>query len=221
MKPQPACIGWDDAGVSYFTKPPRYQQGDLLYVRETLRAESYACQGWNDLSYMADNHEVEAILPDDWSPPINMICEHWESGDNIPGGGFNWYTATVPARFMPKLAARIWLRVTDVRAERLQDITEEDAAAEGVEHLFTQEQCDTVVGIIGTKPEDHGYRNYLWHGNPDVTDKMVDSWPHQYSDYKSARDSFSSLWDSLNAKRGFPWSSNPWVWRTAFERCER
>lgn len=32
------------------------------------------------------------------------------------------------------------------------------------------------------------------------------------------RDSFANLWDEINAKRGFPWESNPWIWRIEFRR---
>ena len=55
------------------------------------------------------------------------------------------------------------------------------------------------------------WTNYLWHGRKGVTQGQVDSWPHQFSGYRSAYPSFSSLWDSTNAKRA-PWESNPWVW---------
>lgn len=81
-----------------------------------------------------------------------------------------------PSIHMPKLAARMFLRVTDVRGERVQDITEDDAIAEGV-----QARNDTACG--GT----------------------------------SARIAFAELWDSLNEKRGYGWSNNPWVWVYEFE----
>lgn len=77
---------------------PPYQQGDILYVRETW------CKGsWMNEKeryyYKADDNDFHCV----WHPSIHM----------------------------PKEAARIWLRVTDVRAERLQDMTDDDAEAEG------------------------------------------------------------------------------------------
>ena len=40
------------------------------------------------------------------------------------------------------------------------------------------------------------------------------------SDRESPTDAFHNLWDTINAKRGFPWESNPWVWALTFERVE-
>ena len=72
---------------------------------------------------------------------------------------------------MPRFASRITLEVTEVRVERLQEITEADAWAEGI--------AAHVVRPI-----------------------------HDYA----------ALWDSLNAKRGFGWDTNPWVWVVSFRR---
>ena len=77
---------------------PPYQQGDILYVRETW------CKGsWMNEKeryyYKADDNDFHCV----WHPSIHM----------------------------PKEAARIWLRVTDVRVERLQDMTDDDAETEG------------------------------------------------------------------------------------------
>ena len=78
-----------------------YQPGDILYVRET----------WMDYAgltmYKAD-------------------CDIYRL-DSLNFAGFGWK----PSIHMPKEAARIWLKVTNVRVERLQDITEDGAKAEG------------------------------------------------------------------------------------------
>jgi hypothetical protein len=76
------------------------------------------------------------------------------------------------------------LEVVSVRAERVQDITEEDAIAEGFERDF--------------RPDGSAYGAGLVY----------------------ARDEFASLWDQLNAARGFSWESNPYVWRVEFKRAE-
>lgn len=76
---------------------PPYQQGDILYVRETF-IQAAAHTFW----YKADDNS--------WMPE-----------------GLHWK----PSIHMPKEAARIWLKVTDVRVERLQDMTDDDAEAEG------------------------------------------------------------------------------------------
>ena len=87
---------------------------------------------------------------------------------------------------MPRWASRITLDVTGVRVERLQEITEEDARAEGfVCRSWKSQLCD--------KSWDAG----------------------AYAD-----NVFSGTWDCINAKRGFGWSVNPWVWVVSFKLLE-
>jgi hypothetical protein len=93
-----------------------------------------------------------------------------------------------PSIHMPKAAARIWLEITNVRVERLQDITEADAVAEGIE----ESDFDTVNNCRVFK--HYGYQNA-------VTDEL---------------DSFKSLWHSINDEES--WNANPWVWVIEFKR---
>ncbi len=113
---------------------------------------------------------------------------------------------------MPRWASRITLEITDVRVERLQKITEEDAKAEGIEREVVRGQ-------------DLGWKNYLWHGHfgsYGMGNKQTDNWPHQFSTYKdSAVGCFSSLWELINAKRGYGWNVNPWVWVISFRRINQ
>ena len=81
---------------------------------------------------------------------------------------------------MPREAARLFLKVTDVRVERLQEISRIDARAEGMGYLM-----------------ENGGEPYI---------------------YSTFIDSFRYLWDNLNAKRGYGWEQNPWVWVYEFER---
>jgi len=93
---------------------------------------------------------------------------------------------------MPRWASRITLQVTDVRVQRVQTITDDDARAEGVERGEYQGQ-------------PMHWRNYL-------ADSPVD-W------CRTPRESFFTLWDSINGKRpGCAWGDNPWVWAITFER---
>jgi len=87
-----------------------------------------------------------------------------------------------PSIHMPKDAARIWEEVVSIRVERLHDITEEDAIKEGI-----IQDCD-----YGTT----GYRNYL---KPDETVSDI-----------CAKESYQTLWESINGKGS--WDINPWVW---------
>lgn len=80
--------------------------GDVLYVRETLHADDEG-----DVTYAADDAEVI-----------------WPEGS---GEVWDYHKGTISSIHMPKFAARLWLEVTDVRVERLHQITEADAKAEG------------------------------------------------------------------------------------------
>lgn len=91
---------------------------------------------------------------------------------------------------MPRWASRITLEVTEVRVQRLQDISEEDAKADGAERY--------VVG--------HGF----------ITEGDLQGEPGYWSE-TLFRNGFSVLWDSINGKRA-PWDSNPWVWAITFRR---
>ena len=91
-----------------------YDPGDILYVRET----------W------------------DWDPDHEVAKTYYykADGDLRPEGykGMGW----LPSIHMPKEAARIWLKVTDVRVERLQDITAEQILKEGIG--LTQDMIESV-----------------------------------------------------------------------------
>lgn len=85
----------------------QYKPGDILYVRET----------WCGLPINEAGHFRG-----------HPIYYYKADGDLRPEG---WRGAWRPSILMPKEAARIWLKVTDVRVERLQDMTDDDAEAEG------------------------------------------------------------------------------------------
>lgn len=109
--------------------------------------------------------------------------------DSEPDGdGAPWR----PSIFMPRAACRIVLELTAVRVERLQDISEADAQAEGVELL----PCTYVGRCQSNSCPRHG----------------------RLDRYRLA---YKGLWDSLNAKRGYGWDSNPWVWVLTFEQVKQ
>lgn len=86
---------------------PPYQTDDILYVRET----------WCGLPVNEAGHMRG-----------HTIYYYKADGELRPKG---WRGTWHPSIHMPKEAARIWLKVTDVRVERLQDMTDDDAEAEG------------------------------------------------------------------------------------------
>ncbi len=118
MKPQLTA----HYGTQY-AKPP-YQPGDILYVRETWEHfDCCSCEG--------DEH---GNCPKE--PQKSVIdkrgygCYMYRATDEISGDA-KWH----PPRYMPKEAARIWLKVTDVRVERLQEITIDDIRNEGLSSM--------------------------------------------------------------------------------------
>lgn len=83
---------------------------------------------------------------------------------------------------MPRWASRITIEIINVRVERLQEISEADIRAEGIDEAFCEALGETA------------------HRDPD----LVEAWAHG--------------WDSINAKRGYSWESNPWVWAITFKK---
>jgi len=102
---------------------------------------------------------------------------------NYPLGSNRW----TPSIHVPKIYSRIWERITDIRVERLQDISEEDAIAEGIIRIST---------IIDTE----WYANY---GNEDIGTSL-----HPIESYRT-------LWESINGEGS--WIVNPWVWAITTE----
>lgn len=134
----------------YITKPrgnenlcpydPPYQPGDILYSRETWRvgawdifnqmiAFDYKDGTCGELTYIHDRELFDRLVNQSRNDARQAKCEY-------NGADFVWEKGKSPCRWhpsihMPKEAARIWLKVTDVRVERLQDMTDDDAEAEG------------------------------------------------------------------------------------------
>lgn len=93
--------------------------GDILYVRETWEHfDCCCCEG--------DEHGNCYQEPQQNILNKSYGCYMYRATDEIYGDA-RWH----PSIHMPKEAARIWLKVTDVRVERLQSITEDGAKAEG------------------------------------------------------------------------------------------
>lgn len=126
----------------------------------------------------------------------------------LVGESFAWK----PSLFMPRWASRITLEIADVRVQRVHDISEEDAIAEGVRSLpepgeaeFDRKVCPRCGGT--------GLYDGLCPGTlgvlPDIDCTVCDTFVKRYS----------MLWNSINGKRA-PWSSNPWVWVIAFKRVD-
>lgn len=107
---------------------------------------------------------------------------------------------------MPKEAARIFLRVTDVRAQRLQSMTEDDVCDEGAEKIISR--CEHIDYSVVPPEPCYNTRQckdcIIFYSYPELFGKMV--------------------WNPTIKKKDLPlygWEANPWVWVVAFERIER
>ena len=113
----------DEYGEKFFRLP--YQQGDILYVRETWCRYGKL----DDFDHVIEGTEKYYYLADGENPtPYNCFL--------VQRNGYDEYKDTPvwhPSIHMPKEAARIWLKVTDVRVERLQDIDGKGCVKEGIE----------------------------------------------------------------------------------------
>jgi len=134
---------------------PYGKRGERLWVREALR--------WTDwLVYDADQTQVD---PD-------LIPSNVRIGKDY-----------LFAQLMPRWASRIALEITNVRVEKLQDMSCEDVWAEGSPIPLRE------------------------HSNPELGIQCV-----------SAKEWFAEEWDKLNAKHGYSWASNPWVFVIEFRK---
>lgn len=105
-----------------------------------------------------------------------------------------------PPPNMPRWASRLTLIVTAVSVQRIQDISEADAKAEGL--AGRTKDGKLVKYGIPDRDGDPGTDNLGW------------PWHEWEADPRAA---FRKLWDSINAARGFGWDTNPWVSVTAFD----
>ena len=110
---------------------------------------------------------------------------------------------------MPREAARIFLRVTKMSVERLQEMTEDDVVAEGAEPLI---QCHNEHPVWDENGVMYGM---CW--NEDCCGSHCDYIEKSYGEL------FAELvWDNTIKpvdRKLYGWAANPWVWRVEFEQC--
>lgn len=136
------------------------KKGDRLWVRETIIRREIG-SAFSGATYKADLTPVIGVGPQ--GSYCNRAVIDWK-----------WKRDILPSIFMPRWASRITLEITEVRAERLQQISYQDIRAEGIE--------EDLLDVEG-----------------------------------NLRYRFKQLWDSINAKRGYSWQDNPWVWIIIFK----
>lgn len=141
-----------------------YQLGDILYVRETWeRFECWNCEG--DERGNCPKEPKKSVLYK------TCGCYMYRATDEISGDA-KWH----PSIHMPKEAARIWLKVTDVSVERLQNITEDGAKAEGAnwkngknvgwEEKMWRTAIERFAKIWDSTIKKSDLDRYGWNANP-------------------------------------------------------
>ena len=180
----------DGYGEKFFKLP--CEPGDILYVRETWQCwRAHRYEATADIRFRAGGDDVRLQFANGNTDSIDRL-----DYDTFVHKWFSHNGEWKPSLFMPKEAARIWLKVTNVRVERLQDITPKGAESEGVGNLFYDN--------IG-----YGEKNYGTEVDPE---------------YGIAKEQFAWLWESTIKKSDidrYGWDANPWVWVIEFERCEK
>lgn len=163
-------LWWDNTGACFddAIRCPYGQPGDRLWVRETWSVAQLCTPS----TPIREKTVYRADFPDDYD------------GFGIP----RW----IPSIHMPRKESRITLDVTGVRVERLQDISEADAIAEGT-FSYAQEL----------------YRD------PRVTTADIEALIAKYGEGKASC-LYAALWESINGSGS--WDENPWVWVVEFKR---
>lgn len=175
VKPQPREI--------YHDRKFYEEDGDLFVLAEHQNGECFQIvppYSLGDILYVRET----------W----NRLLGEWiYKADQKPG--FKNPGKWRPSIHMPRETARIFLRVTDVRVERLQEIAPEQLRAEGFPIFVTPSECENSFNRFGA-----------------------------VCDYKNKLEKFSDLWDSTikPADRDlYGWEANPWVWVIEFELISR
>ena len=177
---------------------PYGQPGDRLWVRETwihyhtinhrVRMDGGSFSEVSDgyAAYKADG--FDSIQ--DFKDHIRLTSDSGFEGIEV------WNDQFRPSIHMPRWASRITLEVVSVKVERLQDISEEDAMAEGI-----------LKANHGLDKYNQPHPKYYWKEIGAETPNVC----HQQAKY-----AFANLWQSINGHGS--WEANPWVWVVEFEK---
>ena len=179
----------------------------LGFVTDSTEKKEVGCFGFGINEY---GGSIQYAKPQYQPGDILYVRETWKKAPN----GYYYYedwqrndiadvTKWKPSIHMPKEAARIWLKVTDVRVERLQEITEDETFEEGLN--FTP-PCLHLTG-----------ENYCDIDGP-CTSEI------KYCDMSYGELFGEVLWNNTIKKSDldrYGWDANPYVWVIEFERCEK
>ena len=170
--------------------------GDRLWVKENWRTR----REWDKLPALQIPDGEPKIIdnPDNWP----WMREQWIHYHTRPQENGKLRGKLRPCLFMRQWMSRLCLELVEVRVQRLHAITPDDAIAEGLGRVSKDGGRTFKYGIPDADGlpgrDDYGWDWKLWQVCPVVA--------------------YRQLWDSINAKRGYPWYKNPWVWALSFKR---
>lgn len=173
-----------DMSLKHWPQTSGYSPGDRLYVREAIRCFADVSDD-AEFTYLADGRRwhtgpCTGDIPDAGLKSYFKLVDRAKKGNRV---------ASSPSIHMPRWASRLTLSVTDVRVQRLQDISEADAIAEGIYEV--RSRSGDGMRHFGTEPNDS-------------------VWP-------TATRAYRALWDSLHAEPGTRWEDNPWIVAVSFD----
>lgn len=153
--------------------------GDRLWVKETFAPRDEQAMNEKDKEHIFYRADYETKYESDglWKPSI----------------------------YMPRWASRITLEITGIRVERLQDISEADSNAEGLETVS--------AGNFGA------WKNYRFKTSHPRRGTVLTDEEHRLVGYQCPVRSYRSLWEHINGLDS--WATNPWVWVIEFRRIDQ
>ena len=155
----------DGYGEKFFKLP--CEPGDILYVRETWQCwRAHRYEATADIRFRAGGDDVRLQFANGNTDSTNRLYY-----DSFVHKWFSHNGEWKPSLFMPKEAARIWLKVTDVRVERLQEISGEDLIKEGIDLFqssYVRVAFDEFKNIWNSTIKKSDLDRYGWDANPYV-----------------------------------------------------
>ena len=157
--------------------------GSRLWVKETFQPLFDIDDAWSVDYKTGKGYRVSY-------PATDGIAEFYDAEDELSN-------ACKPSILMPRWASRLTLEITAVRVERLQDISEADALAEGIKSFQVGYPRSTGEPYVGYQTE-YGVENWIPTNSP------------------KASLAYRRLWTDINGPGS--WEKNPWVWVIEFKK---